>query len=429
MILSINLVYLLALSLLTAFVVWQKRSGGLLFIFAAVWMIAKTPFYFFGSEHSLQGIDLSIYTVENFLELTLLKFGFFFFACFSYLLIGSRHRTIGFDFQASRVLLALSLGLFFLIMFAYFSAIGGVANLWGNLIQRGEITRGNTFYIAILWSIATFIVSYISSFKANVQLATVALLAGCMFLVYGGRSFSIGLVVFWLACSYYCKGRLPLRMFSITFASILFLFLFVFILTPLLRQQDATDLYFSSFSTMLVAFQSNWMEIFERLAVPQIEFLVVDHFSSEVFWLGKSWLDLEYLFCSSSLCPLKPPLDDGVYLYNVFLSGSVKLGTPLVDLFASSYPFETWSIFYANFGVLGVFIGGAVYGLALALFSNLCWSRHLPNKLIAAVIAGYVAINFVHLSNLYFSIFLIPLCLTYFLIQVSCTFGLIRSKI
>jgi hypothetical protein len=112
-------------------------------------------------------------------------------------------------------------------------------------------------------------------------------------------------------------------------------------------------------------------------------------------------------------------MDDGVYLYNIYLSGSVQVGQGVDQLVASSYPFETWSIFYANFGFIGVVVGGGLFGLFLAYLNRMYYTGSSFSRAVAIASMGCVALNFVHFSNVYFFLFFLPILIFSFLYYAS----------
>ena len=81
----------------------------------------------------------------------------------------------------------------------------------------------------------------------------------------------------------------------------------------------------------------------------------------------------------SSLYPGKPPVDDGTYLYSI-CQGRTNIIPPMSfdNLDGSSYPLETFGSMYANFGLVGLFVGmivlGGIYGYAYRKMKNNSYS-------------------------------------------------------
>lgn len=415
---------------LTAFLVFRaKRRGSIVFILMLFWFVVKVPFYFLDESFVPEELDLEIYTLDNFSNLIGSKSAFIISAFVAYMIVARRHLVNGFKYNVPTHLIISSLVLFSLILLLYFEMIGGLHNLWSNLGSRSDVIKGSAFFITILWALATIVIVFAARLEKLTQFFIVLFLAACMYVAYGGRSLSVGLFVLWFVYLFFVDGKMLFNLFNIRIIPLYAIAMAFFIITPLLRQENAFDIYMNSAESISLALVNNWQEIFQRLAVPQVELLVIDYFSLDRIWAGASWLDLSYLFCPVSVCLGKPPIDDGVYLYNIYLGADIVPGLPVSDMVASSFPFETWSIFYANFGFIGLFVGGALYGTSLAVISNLCWSANIFTRIYFSLVVGYVAINFFHFSNLYFGITLIPLLI--FLVALFCaaSFRLINFNV
>jgi len=96
---------------------------------------------------------------------------------------------------------------------------------------------------------------------------------------------------------------------------------------------------------------------------------IIDYFKTHALWLGKSFIGLVTAIIPSSLYTGKPPVDDGTYLYSI-CQGRTNIVPPMSfgNLDGSSYPLETFGSMYANFGIVGLFVGmivlGGIYGYA-----------------------------------------------------------------
>lgn len=410
---ALSLSYFMFMALLFSLVFYLKRAGGLVFFLAFFWFAAKIPFYFLGEAFLPDGIDPNIFTEENYTWLVVVKSLFLWSAFLPFVLFSKRGRAEGLDTFISGKFILFIFVVYFAFLALYFSSVGGLYYLWENMFQRGDIIRGSAFYITFLWSISIFLVFSFVRYPVVVQLILTLILVGSIYLAYGSRSFSLGLVVFWFVCYFLFFGKLPFSILSVRSLLISFALLFFVIITPSLREGGV------GLDDLWGIVIKNWAEIFQRLAVPQVEFLVIDYFSSDSYWFGRSWADLFYAFCPINYCQNKPPMDDGVYLYNIYLFGSVQVGQGVDQLVASSYPFETWSIFYANFGFIGVVVGGGLFGLFLACLNRMYYAGSCFLRAVAIASMGCVALNFVHFSNVYFFLFFLPVLIFSFLYYVS----------
>ncbi|MDH0382067.1 hypothetical protein [Comamonas aquatica] len=396
----ISFVYFLFLIILFYLSFLIKGSCAYVFIIAFSWFLIKIPFYFFGDGFLPDGIDPNIFNLENYAKIIFIKSLFSLFALFAFLLFARRKKVnLRPPLVSSRFFVGVLFVYLFLIYF-YFYQIGGLLFFLENMYQRGDIIKGNYIFIILLFSISIFLIFSSMRYSIIKQLFIVLFLSFSIFISYGSRSFSVGLMVFWGVCYTLTFKKPPFGLMSPMALIIYTISILVIILTPALRQGDV--------GSLIDVVLNNWAELFQRISVPQVEFLVVDHFSTNSYWMGRSWMDLIYAICPSSYCINKPPMDDGVYLYNIFLHGRIEVGTAVNDLDATSYPFETWSIAYANFGIFGVIMSGVIFGAVLALLNNMYRSRSYFFVSIGIVLIGCVAINFLHFSNLYLFICLLP---------------------
>lgn len=92
-----------------------------------------------------------------------------------------------------------------------------------------------------------------------------------------------------------------------------------------------------------------------------------DYFSTHDKWLGRGYLNIV-----PSLIPgdkSKPSTDDGIYLVNLMRGYNVDINDNSNELpsQSGSVPFSTPVYMYANFGVIGIIIGGIIMGLSIGL--------------------------------------------------------------
>lgn len=99
-----------------------------------------------------------------------------------------------------------------------------------------------------------------------------------------------------------------------------------------------------------------------------IYMFVIHHFSYNDFWYGKVFLDFTYRFTGGIQNLGPPPIDEGVYIYNLFLGQPVEPPLPTELMAANSWPPRTFGNGFMNFGLPGVvvfsFIQGWMIGLA-----------------------------------------------------------------
>ena len=102
---------------------------------------------------------------------------------------------------------------------------------------------------------------------------------------------------------------------------------------------------------------------------------VYNYFGFSNFWFGEGYANI--LPALNPLESNKPSLDDGIYLVNLLRGAHVDVNTNFDDLPSQtgSVPFSTPAYMYANFGLMGVIIGGIVMGAIYMLSYNRMLNR------------------------------------------------------
>ncbi|MFA0887636.1 MAG: O-antigen polysaccharide polymerase Wzy [Synergistales bacterium] len=93
-------------------------------------------------------------------------------------------------------------------------------------------------------------------------------------------------------------------------------------------------------------------------------------------WHGLLYKNLLFSFIPRKYYESKPPVDDGVYLNNIIARGKTDPTYPLSKMSLDSKPFNDVGALYVNFGIIGVIVGGLLWGLVL--FS--AWKYYLRRK-------------------------------------------------
>lgn len=257
------------------------------------------------------------------------------------------------------ILLFISLSL----VINFIISVGGIYELILQFANRDELTDGNQLLLLSTSSLINiagcFLMKYMSI--KGFKLKSLFINLFCSFIVlsaFGGRSPFILYLLMMLCCYNYLIKRI--NFFKVKFI-IPFVFLFCFvIIMPLLRSKevDLTDINKLIFDNVLVFFSGN--------EYVNIQLLIHNYFETHPFWYGTSYKGLFYMFVPRSLFPDKPPIDEGVYIFNLFYRGD-----PFTNESISSWPPSTFGIFYANFGFLGVIFGGYIHGFLLKKIENM----------------------------------------------------------
>lgn len=140
-----------------------------------------------------------------------------------------------------------------------------------------------------------------------------------------------------------------------------------FILMSKFRTEGAVEAFLNNPLSFILDSNKGLIVTIQSESYVRYFMALIEYFKSHSLWLGKSFLGLITAIIPSSLFPGKPPVDDGTYLYSI-CKGRTDIVPPMPfnQLNGSSLPLETFGSMYANFGVIGLFIGmtilGVIYG-------------------------------------------------------------------
>jgi hypothetical protein len=282
--------------------------------------------------------------------------------------------------------------------------IGGYAFLITHLHQRTSLIAGSGYLLYSLNLFLIGIVALIYSMRYRRTLGkillTVLLGVGIIiiFSSLGGRGPAIRMFIISLLAWHYGVRRftsVPWRWITL---SAIFVIPY-FVLIPILRgSSGAVERFMHEPEALITESLAYIPKAVKQTSYVEHYLLIVSHFSADRVWFGRSYRDLLYAAIPSKLIPNKPPVDDGVYVQTIAITGQdVKPNTPFAELSPSSWPPETLGISYMNFWVPGVLIGmfllGAGYRLAYQYMQRSQYSLY------SITIYGSVLLYF-HLSNL-----------------------------
>lgn len=306
--------------------------------------------------------------------------------------------------------IGLSLALYLTISFI--NKIGGFQALFLSFTDRDQLAESKTFFqdtAPILLTMSTaFGIKYMAQSKKNnwFMLLVIVIIGFIVQTSGGGRS---GFVVFLISIlCYYNYLKKSIHLFSVKFLP-LYLGIAVFIIAfQLLRFEDTNDL-----SVSLLREHSD--SLFSSMSYVKTQLLIQNYFDTHSFWFGRIFTFLIYMFIPRSICPNKPYMDEGVYIYNMIQGGSrdVLMSTD----YYNSWPPFTAGIAYANGGVIGIVIGA----LILSLIHAYAYKAVKDNGASIFVLIVYV---FVALK---FQITIFYICnVVYLLIEVWLTYKLYK---
>lgn len=283
----------------------------------------------------------------------------------------------------------------------FFNSVGGIKVWLSMLSQRAEFTTGNGYLTSLMGftQIATYI--YICTFKyknnklkkiiLTILIIAVAILSSTL----GGRKDTLLFLVFcFLVWNFAVK---PIKKIPVGSLILLPIILIYIVAVPLLRAPDGIQKYSENPSLLIESIGDNLNTTTKQISYIDHQLFIMDYFTLDKLWLGKSYLDLLYAPIPRSVYNEKPPIDDGTYIRTLAQGKEVSPPTAYDELYQSSWPPETFGAMYMNFSVIGVAIGMFILGFIYnAAYNYMVKSNY---SLFSILIYGNIILNF-HLSNL-----------------------------
>lgn len=253
--------------------------------------------------------------------------------------------------------------IFFIFLLAIFSLIikfSSVINLVMAMAQRGNVLAIAQLEFSLIF-ITSFMLAVLITFfwgdKLKLVSTILLLLFSLVAIFTGSRAFSFLLIIVSVVVYHYNYRNFK---FKFNYILLLLLGIFIFITMQLLRSKDAVDIYSNDFNQLLHDVLIGLGGVIARISLLNENIFIYSEYGLDNLWLGYSYFDLMYYPVPRSYYPLKPPIDEGVYVYSKYLGFNSTPSMPMISLFPSSWPLKTESAMYINFWYLGVVIGGFV---------------------------------------------------------------------
>lgn len=256
--------------------------------------------------------------------------------------------------------------------FGIMRKVGGIYYFFTHLQYRTSLTRNIDFLSWILPFVNYGVLLIIYSYKGsdnplNIRIIFLIIVSGIMSGL-GGRKALIILFIEAILLYHYTIKEIDIKNFiKIKYLlGIVVLYLF-FILMSKFRTEGAVEAFLNNPLSFILDSNKGLIVTIQSESYVRYFMALIEYFKSHSLWLGKSFLGLITAIIPSSLFPGKPPVDDGTYLYSI-CKGRTDIVPPMPfnQLNGSSLPLETFGSMYANFGVIGLFIGmtilGVIYG-------------------------------------------------------------------
>ncbi|MCW8194207.1 hypothetical protein F6455_05365 [Proteobacteria bacterium 005FR1] len=308
------------------------------------------------------------------------------------------------------------LAVFAFIELQKLNGVGGFDYLIKNLDSRTTITAGTGYLTAVAFIVSILSISFFTIYHGHrrsfVSIAllvfSVAAIVGVN-VIYGGRKGPLVIVIFSLVLysAHVKRFRIATLRNAIGFA----LVLLYSAVMPLFRVAGAVEYYLARPAELLPDAMSNIGVLFRRLTDIDTSLFIFEAFDSTNYWLGKHLLGIFYAPLPRSYFPAKPPVDDGVYIYNMAVSGSnVDPLTPMTNLLPAGWPLTNVTSAFVTGGFMLVPLFGILMGIvAQYVYRKMARSGRSPETLFIylMVVVGNFQFTTLRLANFFTWIVLI----------------------
>lgn len=305
--------------------------------------------------------------------------------------------------NSSRYHLAIVVGLFLGVLsyVQFIQSVGGI-NFWiQNLYQRASMTSGSGYTLIFLILLKIGVYIYICSFKQKksifkyVFLFLLVIATSLILSSMGGRKPTLQFIFFCFIVWHFGVAKfkkIKLRVLFIIPVAIIYI-----LIMPIIRSPLGIEYYMNNPEILKSEIVEDIGSVTKSVSYIDTYLLVLDEFSIDNLWLGRSFIDLLYAPLPSKIYPDKPPVDDGVYLRTIAEGWEVTPSAPYREMYQSSWPPETLGNMYMNFWIPGVFVGMFILGMIyIATYQYMKKSQY---TIFSILLYGSFILNF-HLSNL-----------------------------
>jgi len=297
------------------------------------------------------------------------------------------------------IIVGLSIGM--LAYFQFIQSVGGFSFWIQNLYRRASFTTGSGYNLLFIVLLNVGVYTYICTFKHKKSILKYLLLillvlgASVILSSMGGRKPTLQFIFFCFIVWHFGVARfkkIPLRVLFIIPVAIIYI-----LIIPIIRSPLGIEYYKDNPEILKTEIVEDLGSVTKSVSYIDSYLLVLDHFSIDKLWFGRSFIDLLYAPIPSKVYPDKPPIDDGVYLRTIAEGWEVTPPTPYREMYQSSWPPETLGNMYMNFWIPGVFVG--MYILGMIYSATYLYMKKSQYTLFSILLYGNFTLNF-HLSNL-----------------------------
>lgn len=277
-----------------------------------------------------------------------------------------RSRIVIKDIPLYRILGCYAIGLY--AKFMVFKELGGLIFVMDNAQLSYELQSHGfgvyiTMYKFMLVAIIAMFDKYVIRRKSSFLLLLIGMVVIYMlsYLIYTSRTpaFIILLIILFIINFEWSRFRLK------SFAKIKFIIPASFII---IASNYATNQRTST--SNLVGEESPLIDMVRNMSKDGRDMFVYEYFNWGNFWYGEGYANIPYAL--NPFTREKPSLDDGIFLVNLLRGNDININANSGDLpeQTGSVPFSTPAYMYANFGIIGVLIGGVLMGLVYIFTFN-----------------------------------------------------------
>lgn len=371
--------------LLLVFLLLTKRTNLLgvykLFIFLA---LAEIPYLIYISQNVNELNPFVLIYIRSFdsaFQFHIILKAFFLSICLTSMLIfktKAKFLSNCFDISGRSATSYMYLSLLFflvtiIIYTIFLNQIGGLLYLISNFSNKTLVVQGtgwyrNGFLITSMLSTGMFILALktkrLNRFFWNIIFFILLLTFFSILASVGERKNPLILLFFSMAMWHF--NIKPILIFRLRYLFLGLIFIAFAATAPALRKEGATDLYLKDPKLLLSDSAPYIGELFKRFSEVDISLFIYSYFDErQEFWRGSTWPDLITGIIPSAYYENKPPLDEGVYIYNLAHFVHATPQTPFNELIPVGWPLSRVTSGYAHFGIVGVLIYAILTGIIL----------------------------------------------------------------
>ena len=262
------------------------------------------------------------------------------------------------------------LGLLF--VYVYIRSFGGVAYILAN--PKDDRYNAGSGYLSSMRYILLFGVLLLLSLKKK-RITIFALAMFCIYclsyFIFTNRSPILEAVLVLMMYRNYSTKRIHIKDFlKPKYVFIILIAFLIIIYLPIIRDNGGfSGDVGSDFKQVGLLFS----RFFDQFSYTGRDAFIYQSFNVKNFWYGRTLVNLLSSPIPRTIYSAKPPVDDGLYIYN-FMNGFYIVPPSNSFPLYNSIPMSTQGSMYANFGIAGVFLGcyfiGKIYASTYLRLKN-----------------------------------------------------------